>query len=70
MNKCTPKMIGSHMKAAGQCRYCKRCLNCCGKAAVYLSCAWRDIHRQKDARRVKAGYDGYWASVDAGRQVR
>lgn len=68
---CTPKMPGSHMKAAGQCRTCKRCLDCCGKESVYLSCAWRALRTPwKEQRRALAGYNGYWASVEAGRQKR
>lgn len=56
----------------GQCRRCKACLECCGHKDVHNSCRQRNEAMAFTAteQRSLAAYDGYWRSVDAGRQRR
>jgi hypothetical protein len=58
-------------RAEGQCRKCRRCLECRGRPNVTGSCAakWAAMTPIQQSRSVQ-GYDGYWRSYEAGRQKR
>lgn len=54
-----------------QCRRCSACLNCCGTPEVHNSCGARAKRTSDDTkRRSEAAYEGYWRSVENGKQKR
>lgn len=71
MNTNTLRKCTHDKRIEGQCSRCRKCLECCGRKAVQGSCAYRAESWSHDrAKRHEAGYEGYWRSVEAGRQKR